>query len=164
MAASSEEESSDSPPEEEDEKEQPEEEEPEEKPRRQRTYVYGRPPSWLTPELKLIVVLIVVGILCCLTCPTILRGDQVEPEPDCDRSVLEKGGKATMAAYEYRVEHKPAGGRMGQINDRLDSLAEQGWEPILMSGSDDLNILLRRPKPQPDQPAEQVAAAAIAES
>jgi hypothetical protein len=50
-----------------------------------------------------------------------------------------------MASYEYRVEHKPAGGRMQQINDRLNALAEEGWEPIMMSGGDDLSVMLRRP-------------------
>jgi hypothetical protein len=52
-----------------------------------------------------------------------------------------------MASYEYRVEHKPAGGRLQQINDRLNALAAEGWEPILMSGDDSLSILLRRPAP-----------------
>ncbi|HEY3398533.1 MAG TPA: hypothetical protein VGM19_12835 [Armatimonadota bacterium] len=50
-------------------------------------------------------------------------------------------------AYEYRVEHKPAGSRMGQINDRLATLTEEGWEPFMMSGADDLAIMLRRVKP-----------------
>jgi len=50
-----------------------------------------------------------------------------------------------MALYEFRVEHKPAGGRVSQINDRLVTLAAEGWEPIMMCGGEELNILLRRP-------------------
>ena len=50
-----------------------------------------------------------------------------------------------MAQYEYRVEHKPAGGRVAQINDRLASLAAEDWEPILMTGDGELYILLKRP-------------------
>jgi len=54
-----------------------------------------------------------------------------------------------MPLYEYRLEHKPAGGRIAQITDRLNALAEEGWEPYLMSGGEDLTILLRRPRREP---------------
>lgn len=54
-----------------------------------------------------------------------------------------------MSQYEYRLEHKPAGGRVSQTAERLNGLADEGWEPIMMSGGDDLVILLRRPKRTP---------------
>ena len=51
-----------------------------------------------------------------------------------------------MARYEYRIiEHKPAGGRTAQISERINAMAEEGWEPFMMSGSDDVTIMLRRP-------------------
>jgi hypothetical protein len=53
-----------------------------------------------------------------------------------------------MAEYEYRLEHKPAGGRVSQTAERLNALAEEGWEPVMMSGGEELVILLRRPKRQ----------------
>ena len=51
-----------------------------------------------------------------------------------------------MAAFEYRVEHRPAGTRMGPLNDRLDGLTTEGWEPIMMTGDNELYIMLRRPR------------------
>jgi hypothetical protein len=49
-----------------------------------------------------------------------------------------------MAAYEYRVEHRPAGTRMGPLNERLEGLAADGWEPMMMAGDNELYIMLRR--------------------
>jgi hypothetical protein len=67
-----------------------------------------------------------------------------------------------MALYEYRLEHKPAGGRIAQITDRLNALAEEGWEPYLMSGGEELTILLRRPRREPAMaPAAGAAAATV---
>jgi hypothetical protein len=51
-----------------------------------------------------------------------------------------------MAAYEYRVEHRPAGTRMGPLNERLETQGEEGWEPIMMTGDNELYIMMRRPK------------------
>ena len=51
-----------------------------------------------------------------------------------------------MAAYDYRVEHRPAGTRMGPLNERLEGLATEGWEPIMMAGDNELYIMLRRPR------------------
>jgi hypothetical protein len=48
-----------------------------------------------------------------------------------------------MAQFEYRVMHMPAGS-IGVLNERLNSAAEEGWHPILMSGNEVLNVLLRR--------------------
>jgi hypothetical protein len=35
---------------------------------------------------------------------------------------------------------------MGPLNDRLDGLTAEGWEPIMMSGDNELYIMLRRPR------------------
>jgi hypothetical protein len=60
-----------------------------------------------------------------------------------------------MATYEYWLEHKPAGGRMESIKERINKMATEGWEPFLMSGSDDLTIMLRRPRREtPAVPAQ----------
>ncbi len=50
--------------------------------------------------------------------------------------------------YEYWLEHKPAGGRMESVKERINRMAAEGWEPFMMSGSDDLTVMLRRPKRQ----------------
>lgn len=65
-----------------------------------------------------------------------------------------------MPLYEYRLEHKPAGGRIAQVAERLNALAEDGWEPYLMSGGEELTILLRRPRREPATAALAGAAAA----
>lgn len=65
-----------------------------------------------------------------------------------------------MATYEYHIEHKPAGGRMEQITKRLNAMAEEGWEPFMMSGGDDLTIMLRRARRQvatAPMPSDQIA-------
>jgi len=49
-----------------------------------------------------------------------------------------------MAKYEYRILHMPTTS-ISVLNERLNSDAEGGWNPILMSGSEHVNILLRRP-------------------
>ena len=52
-----------------------------------------------------------------------------------------------MTTYEYRIiEHKPAGGRTTLISERINGMAEEGWEPFMMSGTAEVTIMLRRPK------------------
>ena len=48
--------------------------------------------------------------------------------------------------YEYWLEHKPAGGRMESVKERINKMAAEGWEPFMMSGADDLTIMMRRAK------------------
>ena len=48
-----------------------------------------------------------------------------------------------MAKYEYRLLHMPTTS-ISVLNDRLNTDAQNGWSPILMSGNDHLNIMLRR--------------------
>ena len=52
-----------------------------------------------------------------------------------------------MAAFEYRVEHRPAGTRMGPLNERIEGLVAEGWEPIMMTGDNEVYIMMRRPQP-----------------
>jgi len=55
-----------------------------------------------------------------------------------------------MASYEYRVLHMPAGS-ISVVNERLNSAAQEGWSPILMSGNEFVNVLLRRQLPEQPQ-------------
>lgn len=48
-----------------------------------------------------------------------------------------------MAKYEYRILHMPTTS-ISVLNERLNNDAADGWSPILMSGNDHLNIMLRR--------------------
>ncbi len=48
-----------------------------------------------------------------------------------------------MAKYEYRVMHMPSGS-IGVLSERLNGAADEGWQPILMSGNDFINVMLRR--------------------
>lgn len=49
-----------------------------------------------------------------------------------------------MERYEYRILHLPTTS-LSVMNERLNSDVEAGWEPIMMSGNDFVNVLLRRP-------------------
>jgi len=49
--------------------------------------------------------------------------------------------------YEYRILHLPTTS-ISVMNERLNSDADEGWEPIFMSGNDYVNIMLRRPREQ----------------
>ena len=55
-----------------------------------------------------------------------------------------------MPKYEYRVLHMPAGS-ISVVNERLAGAAEEDWNPILMSGNDFLNVLLRRQVAEPEE-------------
>ncbi len=48
-----------------------------------------------------------------------------------------------MAKYEYRILHMPTTS-ISVLNERMGVDAEAGWNPVLMSGNDHVNILLRR--------------------
>lgn len=49
---------------------------------------------------------------------------------------------------------------MGPLNDRIDGLTAEGWEPIMMAGDNELYIMMRRPRQA--APAEVPAAQAQA--
>ena len=50
-----------------------------------------------------------------------------------------------MEQYEYRILHMPTTS-ISVMNDRLNSDTDQGWEPIMFSGNEFVNVLMRRPK------------------
>ncbi|NLO05986.1 MAG: hypothetical protein GX131_09200 [candidate division WS1 bacterium] len=49
-----------------------------------------------------------------------------------------------MAQYEYRVLHMPTTS-VSVMNERLNNDARDGWEPVMMSGNEFINVLIRRP-------------------
>ena len=49
-----------------------------------------------------------------------------------------------MPKYEYRILHMPTTS-ISVLNERVNNDAADGWSPILMSGNDHVNIMLRRP-------------------
>lgn len=65
-----------------------------------------------------------------------------------------------MPRFEFHVINMPPGGRITNLNERLEQLVNEGWEPVVMCGDQTLNIMLRRPAPQPaaQQSAAQPAA------
>ena len=60
-----------------------------------------------------------------------------------------------MPRFEYHVINMPAGGRITNLNEGLEQMVEEGWEPVVMCGNETLNIMLRRATAQaaPQQPA-----------
>ena len=57
-----------------------------------------------------------------------------------------------MPKYEYRVVQSSAGAAIGHLNDRINQMAEEGWEVVGISGSETVNILMRRVKQEePEQ-------------
>lgn len=66
-----------------------------------------------------------------------------------------------MAQYEYQILEQ-AGGRVSHLNDRLAALVEEGFHPVLMTGtSPQVSVMLRRPT-APAAPVAAPAAAAVA--
>jgi len=53
-----------------------------------------------------------------------------------------------MGQYDYMVVQSAAGARVSSLNERLETMAGEGWEPIMMSGDTTINVLLPRPKAQ----------------
>lgn len=49
-----------------------------------------------------------------------------------------------MARYEYRILHMPTTS-ISVLNERINTDAKEGWEPILLSGNEYVNIVMRRP-------------------
>ncbi|MGC9320178.1 MAG: hypothetical protein ACP5KN_19250 [Armatimonadota bacterium] len=48
-----------------------------------------------------------------------------------------------MPVYEYRILHMPTTS-ISVLNERVNSDAEDGWEPFMMSGNDFVNVMMRR--------------------
>ena len=53
-----------------------------------------------------------------------------------------------MSQYEYTVIQSAAGARISLMNERIETLVADGWEPVLMSGDATVSILFRRPRRQ----------------
>lgn len=50
-----------------------------------------------------------------------------------------------MAQYEFQVVEQ-AGGRVSHLNERLQQLVTEGWEPLFMTGAaPQVSIMMRRP-------------------
>jgi hypothetical protein len=68
-----------------------------------------------------------------------------------------------LPKWEYRVLQSTAGA-VTHLNDRINSMAEEGWEAVSLSGDTMVNVLMRRPRaekpaaetpppPPPQEPA-----------
>jgi hypothetical protein len=62
-----------------------------------------------------------------------------------------------VTKYEYRVVQSTAGAPLGHLNDRLNAMAEEGWEVVAISGAETVNVLMRRPKSEAQAAAPQPA-------
>ena len=51
-----------------------------------------------------------------------------------------------MSQYEYTIIQMAAGGRITHLNERLEAMVAEGWEPMTISGDATVSVLLRRPK------------------
>lgn len=51
-----------------------------------------------------------------------------------------------MAQYEYRVVQGGGGAAIAHLNDRINAMAEEGWEVVAIAGEEVVNVLMRRPK------------------
>lgn len=61
-----------------------------------------------------------------------------------------------MATYEYRVIQSAAGAPVSHLNERINAMAEEGWEVIGISGDSTVNVIMRRQKQQAaNQPQQQ---------
>ena len=52
-----------------------------------------------------------------------------------------------MPTHEYRLLKLPEASSSAQSTQQIAHLAQEGWEPVLMSGEGTLNIMLRRELP-----------------
>lgn len=53
-----------------------------------------------------------------------------------------------MPKYEYHVVSKADRAPITMLNERLESMAAEGWEPIMMSGEATVNVMMRRLSPE----------------
>ena len=49
-----------------------------------------------------------------------------------------------MPTYEYRLLQVPESSSITQANGQIRRLADEGWEPLFMSGDAQVSILFRR--------------------
>lgn len=67
-----------------------------------------------------------------------------------------------MSRYEYQIIQMVAGGRVTHLNERIEGMVLDGWEPIMMSGDTGINVLMRRERAQQVATEAQGQAAAAA--
>jgi len=58
-----------------------------------------------------------------------------------------------MHKWEYRILHMPTTS-ISVLNERVNNDARDGWEPFMMSGNDFVNIVMRRPAQQEEEPKQ----------
>ncbi len=80
-----------------------------------------------------------------------LAGDDAPKGFHRTKHATHSQGVSSMAKFEYHVIKTARGGQLGNLNERIQALVDEGWDPIMMSGDEGLNIMLRRPVPQPAQ-------------
>lgn len=56
--------------------------------------------------------------------------------------------------YEYMVIQMAAGGRTTHLNERIEAMVAEGWEPCMMAGDTTLNVMMRRARPASTAPAQ----------
>ena len=64
------------------------------------------------------------------------------------------------ARYEYVIVQMSAGGRSVHLNERINNMVQEGWEPVMMTGDATVSVMLRRPLQQAQQVGQAQAAAA----
>ena len=64
-----------------------------------------------------------------------------------------------MAKYEYQAIQSAKGGRISHLNERLDVMIEEGWDPISMCGDETVTVLMRRATQQAAPQQKQAPAA-----
>lgn len=60
-----------------------------------------------------------------------------------------------MPQFEYQVITHDIRARISHLNEKLDEMVEEGWEPVSFSGNDHINIMLRRPSGSGDDEESQ---------
>ncbi len=121
---------------------------------RERIYIYGRRKRRLSPEVRAVLIIILIAAILLLMC-RVTHGIPYLYENVAQRS-------AVMSQYEYRVVRMPAQGTVSPLNERIGAMVAEGWEPVLMSGDTTVNVMMRRALPGPAD-LKAAEAAAIAE-
>ena len=67
-----------------------------------------------------------------------------------------------MSHYEYQIIQMVSGGRVTHLNERMENMVAEGWEPIMMSGDTGVTVMMRRERAQQAAGEAQGEAAAAA--
>ncbi len=120
---------------------------------RHRVYVYGRHERRLSPEVRAVIIILIMAGTLLIVC-RLAHGS-----PNLGR--IAAGRATVMFGYEYRVLRMLSDANVDLLNDRIDAMMAAGWEPVMMSGNDIINVMMRRPIGD-REPAQATAAAALA--